>query len=862
MNYELNLRVMKKNIKYICISLLMAVMSVNAWGTMYIEYGGNNYSPGDVIPVTFDQSEYDYNYVIDNITLTLKNSSPGWTAASGSGYTYGYMQYACNTYDEDWYFYISDGDDSYKNNNQYGSQSVIVGFGSSVAGTFDGTLTIKENDYYNGTALQSGTFTIRVTVIADCTEPTVEFSDAGPIYKKTSASSFTNAATVDNDDQTITYSSSNTSVATVNSSTGAVTLKGVVGNTTITAAVEAYGDYCEESASYTLYVYTAPTVTNTNLAVSNITPTSATIVGGQVTNRNGRDISQYGWILNTTSTVDKDNKVTATGYNANPSLNTNFASKNITGLTAGATYYVRPFANNGSYGYGPAGGIISFTTPYPITLDKNGGTTDGSAYLMPNGTSLTNISAPTKTGYTLEGYYTTSGVSTKIATKEGALQASVTVSSTDWTNSSSEWVLGANATFYAKWGGTISFNANGGGGSMTPQVVASGDTYELPSCTLTAPSGKVFKCWAEGSSSGTERAVGYEHTVDGNITFYAIWRDPSYTDYKFSCADWELTGPSGDIVFITSTASKTVRSQEAFHVTGTGLPHSTALTFTISPSTAATKFAFKKADGTSLATDTYGAINTDFYVYYTPGSGDTSDGLDEFTSLTVSVSGEPRSATIDTKHVYGRHLPADFVIAAKNTTTNKWYALPANLSGTGNPEPVEIAVDDINNPTIAYTAASNVYNLYLSADKEKVQLGMKNNVDGSSKSYALWANNAASSTDIGKNTGLAENTLGDNYKWTLTQTNTSITNPQDAKYTISNLNNVNPLKSWFAAGGGPKWGLYASGISELRLIPASNIIFTDKFFADNKSFGKSVRLFLFRIRNIYTQIVTVTEQIF
>ena len=33
MNYELNLRVMKKNIKYICISLLMAVMSVNAWGT-------------------------------------------------------------------------------------------------------------------------------------------------------------------------------------------------------------------------------------------------------------------------------------------------------------------------------------------------------------------------------------------------------------------------------------------------------------------------------------------------------------------------------------------------------------------------------------------------------------------------------------------------------------------------------------------------------------------------------------------------------------------------------------------------------------------------------------------------------------
>ncbi len=304
----------------------------------------------------------------------------------------------------------------------------------------------------------------------------------------------------------------------------------------------------------------------------------------------------------------------------------------------------------------------------------------------------------------------------------------------------------------------------------------------------------------------------------------------AYTDYKFSCADWTLTGPSGDIVFITSAANKTVRSQEAFHVSGNGLPHSTALTFTIFP--ASSKFVIKKADGTVPSTDTYGKVEADVYVYYTPGVGDTSDGLDELTSLTVSVTGEPRTATIDTKRVIGRHLPADFVIAAKNTTTNKWYALPANMSGTGNPEPVEIAVDDINNPTIAYTAASNVYNLYLSADKEKVQLGMKNNVDGSSKSYALWANNAALSTDIGKNTGLAENTLGNNYKWTLTQTNTSITNPQDAKYTISNLNNVNPLKSWFAAGGGPKWGLYANGVAELRLIPASDIGPTEAYFVE------------------------------
>lgn len=319
-----------------------------------------------------------------------------------------------------------------------------------------------------------------------------------------------------------------------------------------------------------------------------------------------------------------------------------------------------------------------------------------------------------------------------------------------------------------------------------------------------------------------------------NITVTALM----YKDYVFSCSELSLTGPSGDLVFITSKASKTVRSQEAFHVTGSGLTPGATVTFSFGNDDLNEVFNFKKADGTaptvSNADDaTKGTIDTDIYVFYTPSSGSTTDGIETATNLSASVAGtKPKTVTLNTKTIIGRHLPTDFVIAAKNTNTNKWYALPANMSGTGNPEPVEIAVDDINNPTIAYTAASNIYNLYLSADKEKVQLGMKNNVDGSSRAYALWANNATSSTDIGKNSGLAENSLGNNYKWTLTQTNTSITNPQDAKYTISNLNNVNPLKSWFAAGGGPKWGLYASGVAELRLIPASNIPFTEAYFVE------------------------------
>ena len=115
---------------------------------------------------------------------------------------------------------------------------------------------------------------------------------------------------------------------------------------------------------------------------------------------------------------------------------------------------------------------------------------------------------------------------------------------------------------------------------------------------------------------------------------------------------------------------------------------------------------------------------------------------------------------------------------------------------------------------------------------------MTNNVDGSSRPYALWANNSDASTKIGKSSGLAENSQGANYQWLLTQTNTDITNPQDAKYTISNPNNANALKLWMAAGGvgNPKWGLYASGINELRLIPASDVLRKQRL-----SHGDSIR---------------------
>ena len=77
---------------------------------------------------------------------------------------------------------------------------------------------------------------------------------------------------------------------------------------------------------------------------------------------------------------------------------------------------------------------------------------------------------------------------------------------------------------------TVSFNANGGTGAIADKTEQLGG-YVLPDCTFTAPSGKQFKCWAEGSESGNQYAPSEEYNVTSNVTFYAVWETIPVTKY-------------------------------------------------------------------------------------------------------------------------------------------------------------------------------------------------------------------------------------------------------------------------------------------------------------------------------------------
>ena len=124
--------------------------------------------------------------------------------------------------------------------------------------------------------------------------------------------------------------------------TGSVTITGTV-------AVE---EVCE----------TAPTVTAASNSAVAATTATVTCSGG-ISALGDCDITSYGFVLSTSAdpTISNTKYELETAYT---DASTSF-SKNLTGLTAGTTYYVRPYATNGA---GTAYGTqTSFTTSADVT---------------------------------------------------------------------------------------------------------------------------------------------------------------------------------------------------------------------------------------------------------------------------------------------------------------------------------------------------------------------------------------------------------------------------------------------------------------------------------------------------------------
>ena len=136
-----------------------------------------------------------------------------------------------------------------------------------------------------------------------------------------------------------------------------------------------------------------------------------------------------------------------------------------------------------------------------------------------------------------------------------------------WSVGGSEKAVGdkitvtANTTVTAVWEDipvvtyTVSFDSNGGTGSMTDVTGVSGE-YTLPANGFTAPDGKQFKAWSVG---GVEKAAGDKITVTANTTVTAVWENIPAATYKVTVTNGTGGGnyAAGATVSITANEAST-----------------------------------------------------------------------------------------------------------------------------------------------------------------------------------------------------------------------------------------------------------------------------------------------------------------
>ena len=229
------------------------------------------------------------------------------------------------------------------------------------------------------------------------------------------------------------------------------------------------------------------------------------------------------------------------------------------------------------------------STTYTVSFDANGGTGT-----MANVTGVTGE-------YTLpaNGFTAPSGKQFKawsVGGSEKAVGDKITVT--------------ANTTVTAVWEDipvvtyTVSFDANGGTGTM-PDVTGVSGEYTLPANSFTAPDGKQFKAWSVG---GVEKAAGDKITVTANTTVTAVWEAIEYNVTVTGGTASVGTGTPitkatmGTTVTLTAGAAPTGKVFDKWEVVSGGITladaNSATTTFTMPASAVSVKATYKNAPHT------------------------------------------------------------------------------------------------------------------------------------------------------------------------------------------------------------------------------------------------------------------------
>ena len=404
----------------------------------------------------------------------------------------------------------------YKNNDAAGNFS---GSSSDYNAAYDpatGTLTL--NGYNGGKIALGGAAADHLTIklIGDNNSITVD-GDEG-IGANANGSSITITADSSGGKLTINVTSDSSTVAGINNNyassatSGNVTINGYA-DVTITATANV-----KDKACYGIYANKVAIEDNAKVAITVNAPKNegGNLVYGIFVKENAT-INTAGEIMVDAFNAGTGDRVYSTGVNSKGTL----TLTKVGGMTVkwrdkslgGPLYPNEEFDPNAYDNHVDTTNCVATYTPkgttvttYKVSFDANGGSgtmadvtgISGSYTLPANG-----FTAPA--GQQFKGWATSASGTVITGT-------SITVS--------------ADTTLYAIWEPipvttyTVSFNANGGTGTMADVTGVTG-SYTLPTCTFTAPSGKQFKGWATSASGAviTDASI----TVTADTTLYAIW---------------------------------------------------------------------------------------------------------------------------------------------------------------------------------------------------------------------------------------------------------------------------------------------------------------------------------------------------
>lgn len=175
---------------------------------------------------------------------------------------------------------------------------------------------------------------------------------------------------------------------------------------------------------------------------------------------------------------------------------------------------------------------------FTVSYNSNGGSSTPSSTTVNEGSSVT-LPTVTRTGYTLNGWYTASSGGTKVG------------------NAGASYKPTSSLTLYAQWNAnkyTLTYNANGGTVSPSSKEILYDGAYG----TLPTPTreGYAFDGWYTASSGGTQVTSSTVHKSTSDVTIYAHWSIRTFI-VTYNGNGGTPSRASDDVVFNQSTALPT-----------------------------------------------------------------------------------------------------------------------------------------------------------------------------------------------------------------------------------------------------------------------------------------------------------------